>query len=1581
MRKKRGVRNRTIAKKTVANSSPNGLFSNKTLLFSTLIIIVIGTVLIFAYKPLKETYGKAVALSQPTPILSPGEIGSCGVLQQEGTYTLTQDIILLDESNLGSYDNKQNNVCFRILSDNVILDGGGFKIQGVSPLTYNGIAVQVGSVPARIDGKQVTSINYNTGVTIKNFGLVANFSKAIIAYNSENLNVEDNILKIPPGQGTAPVIGLSYSKNVNIKRNTVLAHEGATAVDVSGDELLSENIVIENNNIVGSVVISPGVSGIGANIFGNNITGWNGITVMYNNKDLTISGNNIYSLGVNGGSGVRVTSSKNVKVLSNNIIDVSYNSGYDTNSIGVHVALNSTDNVIQGNTIHNFTQSIRVDGDSAYGSIQNVIPARNTLISENNIKISEPTGAIYLFWANNTIMQDNNITREVDTETTLLWHYYEYYPSFFSIINSQGTLFRGVNDVKTNLGRSSIDISSVYSLIEHYNVTIEGSLLLNGAPVIYYYAPGEDVNIQGVSQDNGVIQESSVIYVIGAKNAVINGVRAVEGIKFLGVENAQVSKSSTNGEISALPIYKNFGGIYAEGIMLSDSISITDTDIKSSETRGLFTQGSGISLNGVKNVVIKDTDINVSEEAYYGGIFYWDALEIVNTPDGGSKIISHTLESANIEGVKLLVGEETSGIYISASDASTTKINNTFIGSNDNDKNIYVGIQYSGAGERISILGTKILNSDYGLLVEPSYNFDSGIQSAIQSLNVQNTEIIGGYYGIFLGNSKNIFIEDSVIDVKDTGISTYSQTGGFLNLKNNSIKIPEEYPTNGVSLYGAYENLEIVDNRITAGSGVSIYPYADFISYGDHFNLVNNYTKKLLMEKNTITSNLNYGYGASINSESSVIRNNVITAGGESSWGILITDPASKEFQEKNDVSMNTVVLNGNGLLEFGYGFTESTDNGYTPITKVHGSAGITMTGGNLVVGSEIYHNYPESESWNVEKNSIVLKGEGVRGIVSLNTLGAVLKENNILSEGLSDVLIGARLTQNMTLENNNLESRGGKSAGILLISSKNVQSTNDVIKTLDDGNSTILLVDQYDRATSTLSYTNTSVDEKTITVSDEEVWSSPQIGSGDSWTFLPEYQPGEDVNEGVAETMPIINPEPVPPSGGAITEVVDTTDYGFPVNPTPQKSKLLMNRYAKFVLKNGNIKLSDTPISMYSSNGELLLATQTDSEGKTQLVKINEYWHNGSQRIYETPHTINIATGDSVKSVVFNISEWNSGIYLIDISEEPVSIERFLEASGENGTSDDGRKVSINLNLEKSVVSRIVTNYSTIIDIIPKETIGKTQVFVTVHDNNTKIITPSESESLKKTVDITVTDIVNNNIETALIIINYTDAEIQSLDVNESTLKIWKWNETAGSWIALHNSGVDTIANFVWANLSSFSTYGVFGNKNVQEQTQTPTQPPTSDGGSTVSSGSSGSGGGGAGGGGGGGGSYGGSVAKKSVVTNNDTPVATINKTVTQTKPLVEKFAEKNATQPVQESPAQTPEEKSGVQTRILLIGALAGIVLLFVAWKFYLSPVAKLRRSIKKNISAGYSKKDIIKTYVQKGWSEEIIRKASNT
>ncbi|TKJ17709.1 hypothetical protein CEE44_04215 [Candidatus Woesearchaeota archaeon B3_Woes] len=185
----------------------------------------------------------------------------------------------------------------------------------------------------------------------------------------------------------------------------------------------------------------------------------------------------------------------------------------------------------------------------------------------------------------------------------------------------------------------------------------------------------------------------------------------------------------------------------------------------------------------------------------------------------------------------------------------------------------------------------------------------------------------------------------------------------------------------------------------------------------------------------------------------------------------------------------------------------------------------------------------------------------------------------------------------------------------------------------------------------------------------------------------------------------------------------------------------------------------------------------------------------------------------------------------LLDVITYSLNITINDTAGNENSTI-----ISITVKLNKT--SNITANTSTDIDLSQADS----NITLFLSNNVTTTITVSKkapnasgttsSLSSLKGINITVNSATSGNLTWALIKIYYNSTEITSANIDESTLKIYYYNSTAGDWQLESDQGVDTINNYVWANVTHFSLFGAFGSA--------PSDPPCS--------GCGGSGGGGGG-------------------------------------------------------------------------------------------------------------------------------------
>jgi hypothetical protein len=94
---------------------------------------------------------------------------------------------------------------------------------------------------------------------------------------------------------------------------------------------------------------------------------------------------------------------------------------------------------------------------------------------------------------------------------------------------------------------------------------------------------------------------------------------------------------------------------------------------------------------------------------------------------------------------------------------------------------------------------------------------------------------------------------------------------------------------------------------------------------------------------------------------------------------------------------------------------------------------------------------------------------------------------------------------------------------------------------------------------------------------------------------------------------------------------------------------------------------------------------------------------------------------------------------------------------------------------------------------------------------------------------EITADNALINNLTYLLIKVYYDEDEVAAANITESDLKLYRYNETTDVWVPLtaaldwvFDAGVDTTNNYIWANTSKFSLYGIGGEETTTTTTTT---------------------------------------------------------------------------------------------------------------------------------------------------------------
>ena len=89
----------------------------------------------------------------------------------------------------------------------------------------------------------------------------------------------------------------------------------------------------------------------------------------------------------------------------------------------------------------------------------------------------------------------------------------------------------------------------------------------------------------------------------------------------------------------------------------------------------------------------------------------------------------------------------------------------------------------------------------------------------------------------------------------------------------------------------------------------------------------------------------------------------------------------------------------------------------------------------------------------------------------------------------------------------------------------------------------------------------------------------------------------------------------------------------------------------------------------------------------------------------------------------------------------------------------------------------------------------------------------------LNKYIQVETSQDVRDAITSIILKVYYTDEELNASGLDESSLAIYWYNTTAQQWVKLstnmswvYGTGVNTVQNYVWANVNHFSYYSVGG-------------------------------------------------------------------------------------------------------------------------------------------------------------------------
>lgn len=106
----------------------------------------------------------------------------------------------------------------------------------------------------------------------------------------------------------------------------------------------------------------------------------------------------------------------------------------------------------------------------------------------------------------------------------------------------------------------------------------------------------------------------------------------------------------------------------------------------------------------------------------------------------------------------------------------------------------------------------------------------------------------------------------------------------------------------------------------------------------------------------------------------------------------------------------------------------------------------------------------------------------------------------------------------------------------------------------------------------------------------------------------------------------------------------------------------------------------------------------------------------------------------------------------------------------------------------------------------------GKVEIIRTSYNPKSDLSIPNLNIFFEINADANVED----NMDEAIIKVYYKQSEVNNAEIDEDTLRLYYYNDITQTWEKYDdpNGGVDTDDNYVWARITHFSIWGVFGNE-----------------------------------------------------------------------------------------------------------------------------------------------------------------------
>ncbi len=836
-------------------------------------------------------------------------------------------------------------------------------------------------------------------------------------------------------------------------------------------------------------------------------------------------------------------------------------------------------------------------------------------------------------------------------------------------------------------------------------------------------------------------------------------------------------------------------GGFAYGVYFSetDNATIYNNIINDTEY-GIYGTSSSYWAHVTRNTITNGAYGIYGESVYQDDIFEYN--EIYNMTDYG--IYLTYLENASISHniIDNVTGGDEIGIYLSSVDVG-------FVNNNTITNATQYGIFFEGS-ENLTIEDNEIDHSEAGIYgyvsnywMHVNNNIVKNGDVGIYSDNVYQDDIFNyneiynmSAYGIYLIYMENLTVNHNIIDNVTGG-----KDGTCMYLSNIDVGTANNNTITNCDDHGIYvwdsDNMTIEANEVTNAS-YGLYAY------------ISNYWMHVNRNVFTNTSTGIYGF---VTYEDDVIEYNEIY--NATDYGIRF------ESIWKANVNHNTIsnVSNGHGIYLSGVDYSNFTNN---TISDAYDTGFyLTNSENNIISDGHIYDNNLGSSS---SYGGIILTGNS-----KYNTIKDIYMHDN--AWGAVQVLSGS---DHNTIDANNIDNNCGNEWQIRCHESSYLTIKNNNIT---DGSGDGVRAESGEGYCEYMTVTNNNISGNQdygvygnridhSRFSENEMNSNGNYGlyliSVDNFTSTNDefkYNNNEGVylsNSGSSDTVEFKNAAIENNTNGIYLTSSELTvrNSNFRNNAqeeaVPFGSAVPARRiaYAGIYMSNSDLNLFNTNFINNGDYGVYEESSGDDSGYWTITEDVtctdNDIWFEGGW--------VSVEGG----SMTATNCEVTVGGTVIDFSNEQTGYKN------ESLEIPSGGNKTVN-----------ASEYT--VEIHSDNGFNATVVMETFDDVPTGV-TGFALEKLGKWIEFD-TSSTEGNMSWAIIKIPYTTAELTAAGLNESSLVIEYYNETSDTWTRYGAvcglapcGGVNKTGNYVWANTTHFSGYGVFGTAPVTPSSPAPT-------------------------------------------------------------------------------------------------------------------------------------------------------------